>query len=306
MSSNKNISGHLSAIISVIIWGTTFISTKVLLRTFTPVEILVCRFVIGFIALFLIQPKGVKNKTLGQEALFAAAGLCGVTLYFLFENIALTYTTASNVGVIVSTSPFFIALFSMLFFKGEKLTVQFFIGFIAAISGIALISFEGSKNFSINPMGDILALLSAMVWAFYSHITRKISKYGFTIIYSTRKIFSYGIIFMIPAMLLMPFDLRWEKFTQPVNVLNILYLGFGACALCFVIWNFALKRLGTFKTSVYIYMVPVITVITSVIVLNEKITSLSVCGIVLTLAGLFLSERPFKPKEEKPEKIQKI
>jgi drug/metabolite transporter (DMT)-like permease len=73
-------------------------------------------------------------------------------------------------------------------------------------------------------------------------------------------------------------------------VFNIIYLGLGASALCFVTWNFAVKVLGAVKTSIYIYIVPVITVITSTLILHEKITFLSGMGTVLTLAGLFLSE----------------
>ena len=79
--------GHLTAVITILIWGTTFISTKVLLTSFTPIEILFCRFIIGFIALNIFYTKRMKIKDRKHELLFAFAGLCGITLYFLFENI---------------------------------------------------------------------------------------------------------------------------------------------------------------------------------------------------------------------------
>lgn len=101
--------GHLAAVFTVILWGTTFISTKVLLTGFQPVEILFFRFLLGLAALTAVCPKRIKGTTWRQELTFAAAGLCGVTLYFLAENMALTYTTASNVGVIVSAAPLFTA-----------------------------------------------------------------------------------------------------------------------------------------------------------------------------------------------------
>lgn len=78
---------------------------------------------------------------------------------------------------------------------------------------------------------------------------------------------------------------------------NILYLGLGASALCFVTWNFTVKELGAVKTSVYIYMVPVITVVTSVLILHEQLTALADIGTILTLIGLFLSE--YKPERKK-------
>ena len=116
---NQNTVGHLAALVTVLIWGTTFISTKVLLVDFQPVEILFFRFVMGFVALMIVYPRRMRGTTLRQELTFAAAGLCGVCLYYLMENIALTYTLASNVGVIVSVSPFFTALLTHLFLKGE-------------------------------------------------------------------------------------------------------------------------------------------------------------------------------------------
>ena len=98
--------GHLAALLTIIIWGTTFISTKVLLTSFQPVEILFFRFVLGFFALLAACPRRLKSASLIQELTFAGAGLCGVCLYYLMENIALTYTMASNVGVIISVAPF--------------------------------------------------------------------------------------------------------------------------------------------------------------------------------------------------------
>lgn len=282
--------GHFTALLTIVIWGTTFISTKILLTDFQPVEILFFRFVIGFLALFIINPHCLKSVSLKQEITFIAAGLCGICLYYLLENIALTYTMASNVGVIISVAPFFTAILAHLFMKSEeKLRANFFIGFAVAMVGIVFISFNGSK-LELSPKGDILAILAAFVWACYSILTKKISSYGYPIIATTRRTFFYGILFMIPALFFFDFDVRFTRFTNSTYLLNILYLGLGASALCFVTWNFAVKILGAIKTSVYIYMVPVITVATSVIILHEQITVLSGAGTLLTLVGLFLSE----------------
>ena len=289
--------GHITALITIVIWGTTFISTKILLADFTPIEILFFRFLMGLLVLIAVYPKrlGIKDKK--QELTFAAAGLCGICLYYLFENIALTYTMASNVGVIVSVAPFFTAVLSHVLRKTEeKLKAQFFIGFIVAITGICLISFSSSE-LKLNPIGDILAIVAAFVWAVYSLLTRKISGYGYNTIQITRRIFTYGILFMLPFLFVFDFSLDVQRFAEPEYALNLIYLGLGASALCFVTWNYAVKVLGAVKTSVYIYIVPVITVVTSVIVLKEEITWMAAVGIGLTLIGLFLSES--KPKFRK-------
>ena len=287
---NRRTAGHLAALFTIIIWGTTFISTKVLLTDFKPVEILFFRFVMGFVALLLACPYRMKGVGRRQELTFVLAGLCGICLYYLLENIALTYTMASNVGVIISVAPFFTAILSRLFLKSEgKLRANFFIGFVVAMAGVALISFNGSK-LELNPMGDLLAVLAAFVWACYSILTRKISSFGYPVILTTRRTFFYGILFMAPALFLFDFEVRLERFADMTYLLNILYLGLGASALCFATWNLAVKVLGAVRTSVYIYMVPVITVVTSVLVLKEPVTWVSVMGTVLAVAGLFLSE----------------
>lgn len=289
MEQNKA-AGHLSALLTILIWGTTFISTKVLLVDFQPIEILFFRFVMGLLALLVVYPHRMKGTTGKQELTFVFAGLCGVCLYYLLENIALTYTMASNVGVIISVAPFFTAILShLLLKKDEKLRANFFIGFVVAMAGIALISFNGAR-LQLNPTGDLLALLAAFLWACYSILTRKISSFGYNTISTTRRVFFYGILFMIPALFLFDFKLELSRFANMTYLLNILFLGLGASALCFVTWNFAVKLLGAVRTSIYIYLVPVITVAASVLILHEPFTWMTGMGTVLTLAGLLLSE----------------
>ena len=138
MSDSKKLPGHLAALFCTLVWGTTFISTKVLLRDFNPIEILFFRFALGFAALWLACPRFLRIADRRQEVLFACAGLCGVTLYFLLENVALTYTFASNVGVIVAVSPFFAGLLAFWLLRAERPGLNFFLGFAAAMLGIGL------------------------------------------------------------------------------------------------------------------------------------------------------------------------
>lgn len=287
----KSNTGHFAALFTIIIWGTTFISTKVLLEDFKPVEILFCRFVIGFLALSL-YPVRLKNVGARRELTFAAAGLSGVCLYYLLENVALTYTLASDAGVIVSSAPFFTAIFSGLFYKEEKPRAKFFAGFAVAILGIGLIAFGGSGaeesgGIGGRLLGDVLALLAAAMWGLYSILTKKISGFGYPAIPSTRRTFFYGILFMIPA-LFFGFEFKPALFAEPVYLLNLLFLGLFASALCFVSWGFSVGKLGAVAASVYIYAVPVVTLIASALILGEKITPCALAGAALTIAGLFI------------------
>lgn len=282
--------GHMTAIITVLIWGTTFISTKVLLEDFQPVEILFIRFLLGYEALWLVYPHPLRGTTARQEAIFAGAGLCGICFYYLLENIALSYSMASNVGVIVAVAPLFTALLAQVFLRGEeRLSANFFAGFLVAMVGVALISFNGQR-FALNPLGDGLALLAALIWGFYSIFTRKIAGFGVTTLQATRRTFFYGLLFMLPALVVFDVRLDAARLADPVNALNLLFLGLGASALCFVTWNMAIKRLGVVQASLYIFLTPVITVVSSLLILHEPFTWMTALGTLLTLGGLVLSE----------------
>lgn len=169
----------------------------------------------------------------------------------------------------------------------------YLIGCVIALIGISIISFSGT-TMHLNPIGDILSVGAAMVWSFYAVLSKKMGAFGYSVIQTTRRTFFYGILFMIPALYF--FDFKWDlyRFSTPAYIFNIFYLGLGASAICFVTWNLAVRILGAIKTSVYIYLAPVVTAVASVIVLHEKITFLSGLGIVLVLGGLLLSEQKKK------------
>ncbi len=287
----KIVKAHILAFITIFIWGTTYISTKILLETFSPTEILFFRFVLAYLVLFLVKPGRIPYQNLKEELLFAAAGLCGVTLYFTLQNTCLVYTLASNAGVLVSVAPFITAILSYFFLKGEPLRKSFFVGFGVSILGIILISFNGNFVLKLNPLGDILAISCAAIWAVYSVLMKLISSRDYNVVLCTRKIFFYGILLLLPLLPFFDFHLELARFTYLPNLFHMLFLGLGASALCFVTWNYALGVLGAVRTSVYIYVNPVITVVTSAIVLHERITSVALAGVVLILSGLYLSER---------------
>ena len=280
--------GHLAALFTALVWGCTFIASKILLEKWTPVEILFLRFLLGFIMLILIHPKKPRHLVPRQELYLIGAGLTGVTGYYLLENVALTYTLPSVVSVITCTAPFFTAISALLFLKKNKLTRFFFAGFFFAIAGICLISFSGAEV-AFNLTGTFLALAAAMVWGVYSILVEKSSETGLSTIEMTQRFFFYGLLFMLPLLRLMDFSPDLSQIFVPRYMVCLLFLGFVASGLCFVTWNLALSRLGTVEAGVYIYLVPVITMIVSALVIGEKITASGLSGMILTLAGLILS-----------------
>ncbi|MEI0488351.1 DMT family transporter [Brachyspira pulli] len=286
---NQQIKAYICTSFSILMWGITFISTKILLNDFSPIEILFTRFLLGLILLMIIYPKNNKIYSKKEELLFALTGLSGVTLYYLFENIALNYSLASNVGILVAIGPLFTGIFAAIFLK-EKLKPNFFVGFIFAIIGIAIITFNGKFVLKINPIGDMFALLAAVMWGLYSVLVKIMGDLGHRSITITKKTFIYGIIFMLPIMFLMKFNVSINDYLKPINLINFIFLSFVACTLCFITWAYSTRILGAVKNNTYIYIIPIITLIASKIVLNENITIFAVIGVALILLGVIISE----------------
>ena len=212
-------------------------------------------------------------------------------MYFMMENTALTMTYASNVGIIVACAPFFVAVMVGIFFKSERPGRNFFIGFVIAITGIILISLNGQKSLNLNPAGDFLAFLAMISWGLYSATVKKIEEWNYPTAAVTRRIYFYGIIFLIPVLILQHAMWDMDALKRPEVISNFLFLGVGASAVGFFLWNLSTKWIGVVKTSVYIYVSPVVTVVLSMFVLDEKMTVASVSGSILILIGLIISQK---------------
>ncbi len=292
--------GHFAILTVVLIWATTYISTKILLESFTPMQILLVRTFFGFLFLFLCNPKKMVYKQKIDRLILAGAGLCGIFLYYYLENTALVYSSASNVGVIVATAPFFTLLAVHFILKEEHLKAQYFVGFVLSMLGISLISYSGQTELELNPLGDFLAILGIVVWAFYTTLTRVVSRRGYPTLLATRTMFFYALLGMGFANLFFGDLPAIKMIVQPPFLYHFLFLGLIASALCFVFWNFGLKSIGAVKSSFYLYLSPVITIVFSVIILGEVITLTSAIGTAFTLSGLLVSE--FKRDRKKVPK----
>ena len=293
MKKSKYFLGHILAILTAIVWGTSFISTKQLLTGFTPFEILFLRFAIGYIALWVIYPHRLKLIDFKTEFLIFLAGFSGVTIYFLAENYALTYTYASNVSLLVSVAPLLTGLLAHFILK-DRLKKNFIVGFFVAIIGIALISFSGATVLKLNPKGDLLAIGAALLWAIYSIAIHKVGGKKINTLALTRRIFFYGLVTMIPCAFFLNFSVDKATVLIPSNLFNLLYLGVISSAICYITWNKAMEILGAVVASTYIYVIPVVTVIFSFFILKEQITIYMILGIILILGGLYLSQEQQK------------
>lgn len=282
---------YVIAFVIVVIWGCTFVQTKILINSgLRPDEIFLFRFTLAYILILPLAGKRLFLDNWTDEALAVALGLTGGSLYFVTENYALAYGYCSNVALIVCLTPMITALIVGCFYKSERMGRSAVVGSAIAFVGMALVVFNGNFILQLSPLGDVLALAACLCWALYTLIIKRLQdKYSNMLI--TRKIFGYGLLTILPMLLARGVDIELLVDGGAVVWGNILFLGCVASMLCFLGWNFCLERLGTVRATNLLYLNPVISITTSAIVLGERVTWIAILGAVLILTGLYCMRR---------------
>ncbi|MEG1615290.1 MAG: DMT family transporter [Bacteroidales bacterium] len=294
METKKDYLYHFLAFLTSAIWGTTFVSTKVLINNgLSPVEIMFFRFVLAYICIWFISSKKIWAANWKDELMLVGVGLSGGSLYFVAENIALGITLASNVSLIICTAPIFTAMLLRLFYKKENLRRNFVYGSVMALIGVGFVVFNGSFMLQINPLGDMLSFSAALLWGIYSLLLKKLDN-RYTVLFITRKVFAYGILTILPVFIFRP--ITWEPtvFLNPLVIGNLLFLGVIASMGGYIMWNVSVQKLGAIRSSNYLYLSPLVTLLTSAIVIDETITSIALIGATLILMGVYVAEKGFK------------
>ena len=292
---NSKLMGHLYAIFTILVWGSCFVLTKNLLGAgLTAIQIIPLRMGLAYLALLVMRPKFLRLPV-KDELMFLLIGITGGSFYFFLQNTALTYTYAANVSIIVALSPILTVILAQLFSrKGERLGKWVYLGAVIAIAGVVLVVLNGTLSFHLSPVGDLLALAAALMWAVYSILIKKYTEQYDNFIV-TRRVFFWAFLTAVPLMLLtdgMP-DMA-ALFSAPKVWVSWIFLAVFGNAVCFAIWNIAFKRLGVVVTNNYLYASPFVTVVVAWLLLKEPISLMSVIGAVLITVGVI-----FAYKEDK-------
>ena len=295
--------GHIFALFTILIWGTTFIASKMLLTEFSPFQTMFLRFLVAYVVLLFLNHKFPK-VVWKEELMFLLLAVFGSTLYFICENIALTYTLASNVSIIIALAPILTALLAHFFTKDERLHQGIIYGFFVAFVGVILVVFNGTVLLKLNPLGDILSLLAALMWAVYSVLLKRcVHKYDG--IFLTRRVVFYAILTTLPLILMEKKSFPLETLKEPSLFFSLMLLGILGSGICYVTWNYATKWLGIVVTNNYIYLNPFITMVAAGLLLKEPVTLMGMLGAVLIIGGIIISDRIAK-KEIKETKNYEI
>lgn len=288
-----------------------------LLEDFSALEIQVIRFGLAWFVLWLAEWRAKSSfRSWRDEVLFAGMGLSGVALYQFLENCAIYYTNASNVAILVSFGPVVTAVLARLFAGDKSFSPRFAMGALVAVVGVALVSLNGVVNFQMRPLGDMMAVGAMVSWGVYSVLIDKANRRGIPQMEAVRRAFFWSLVMIAPLAVWggtesgfyaldgsfsVTLDLaeNIERFTRPLNIMNLLFLGVLASAACFVMWNRACKALGVVRTTVGLYLTPIVGVMFAALFLGEELTAMSAIGGALIVAGVVLATIRLAGKETK-------
>ena len=310
------------AAIVILVWGMTFANTRALLGDFSALEILVGRFALAWVALWVWEAWGRygdrnvaapigggdarRRWAFRDEWLFAAMGFCGIFCYQFLENCAIYYTNASNVAIFVSFGPIVTAALVRMFTKDRTLSAALVVGALIAVGGVALVSMNGVVNLHLRPLGDLMALGAMVSWGVYSLLIGKANEKGYPSGFAVRKAFGWSLVMMLPLCVWGMTDsgycaldgsfsvtLDWtanvERFSGWLNWLNFGFLGLLASAACFAMWNYACNALGVVRATVGLYLTPIVGVAFAALFLGEHPTPMSMLGGLCIIIGVAIA-----------------
>ena len=298
MSTNSHIFYHLVAFITVAIWGTTFVSTKVLmLNGLSPAQIFTLRFCIAYVLMLLFYHRRIFSDSWKDEGKMALLGITGGSLYFLTENESMNFTTTTNTSLIVCSCPLFATLLVRLVYRDtNRINFVQFLGSLLAFVGMIIVVLNGRFVLHLSPVGDALAFTACMCWAVYSLLMKSVTG-RYSAAFITRKVFFYGVLTIIPYYIIVPGFPPLDIFTRPQVIGNLLFLGCLASMICFLTWNWCISKLGTVKATNWVYFNPITTMIFASWVLDEKITLYFLAGAACILIGMYVADKKTKVQD---------
>lgn len=295
MNNSNNLLYHLVAFVTVAIWGTTFVSTKVLmLNGLSPATIFLLRFSIAYVLMLGFYHKRIFSDSWKDEAKMALLGITGGSLYFLSENESMNFTTTTNTSLIVCSCPLFATLLVRLVYRhSARISTIQMIGSLLAFAGMVIVVLNGKFVLHLSPVGDTLAFMACLCWAVYSLLMKMVSgRYNAAFI--TRKVFFYGVLTILPYQFFAPSLPSADVLARPQVIGNLLFLGCLASMVCYLTWNWCIARLGAVKATNWVYFNPITTMIFASWVLGEKITPYFLAGAACILLGMYLTNKTTK------------
>ncbi|MEO6932590.1 MAG: DMT family transporter, partial [Chitinophagaceae bacterium] len=284
--------GIISLVFVMIVWGSSFTVTKVVVETLSPIYFAFLRFLVASLVMLVVfltkRRPPVVWKLLPHRYLIGMA-LSGASLFYIFFNYSLKYTAASTGALLEGFMPAIIAILSAIFLK-EKLGRWQVIGIIVSFTGILMLGLV--KNTSANApdplLGNILMIGAVFSWAVYTVLSKKVAY--IEPVTTTFYVTVLGTLFLLPLVF---FEMRGQAWPMPTKDawMAIIYLGAVASALCYIMYNTALEKLTASQVGNFLNLDPVTGAIIAIIFLHEKVVVSQLAGCLLVFTGVWLSTK---------------
>ena len=275
-----------------------------LLNGLSPAHIFTLRFIIAYLLLLgfsVITPSRSAKNSGGEFRLFASSwkdelimvvlGITGGSMYFLAENAAMLYTTATNTSLIVCSCPLFaMLLFAIVYRHSEHISKLQAMGSVLACLGMAVVVLNGHFVLHLSPIGDLLAFAACLCWAVYSLFMQPATE-RYSSLFITRKVFFYGLLTILPYYIFVPGFPSIDLLLRPEVLWNLLFLSVVASMICYILWNWVIGKLGAVVATNWVYFNPITTILFAWWLLHEQITVWFLLGTVFILVGMYLADK---------------
>ena len=292
--------GMLAASVAYVIFGFSYLFSKMALEVTEPMILLASRFTVTLLVLNLLVVTRVlklnlKGKSLAGPILI---GILQPVLYFIFENYGLKYTTTSFTGMISSISPIFTAVLGAVMLK-EHPNFKQWIGIVVSIAGVMMVSL-GSTGGQNTPIGCICLLLAYFLGSFYSLMVRKFSR-NFSAFELTYVMFTVGFVFFTILAFVQYGGETLPMFTEALThgkfLIAILYLGAGASVGGYMLANYSLAKLPVARSTIFGNLSTVVSVLAGVVIMGDEFSWISAVAFVLIMTGIWAVNR-FRDESE--------
>jgi len=275
-------------------WAGAFIAGKLSVPFIPAFTLTFLRFFIAtFILYFVVKYKDKSNYKLTKSdfPIFLFTGIIGMFGYHIFFFTALKYTTAINSSLIGATNPIITTILCIIFLK-DKITFKRTLGIFLSFSGVFLTITNANlstiRSLALNK-GDLLMLVAVCMWAAYSVFSKKVI-HKFSPLILTFYSFLFCTIFLIPFVI---YDRPWIFIGQVpyYSFLAVVYMSIFASVIGYLVQQMSIKQIGPSKTSIFINLVPIFSIILSVTILKESMSTIKLLTALLIIIGVYICQK---------------
>lgn len=284
----KRQKGIIAMLVAVLVWGISFINIRITMEVMGAMTLGGLRFIIASIILFIIMKAKKVDLSINKKdiPLFLIAAGIGITVYFYFENNGVKYTSASIASIIIGAIPVFSVIAEALIYK-KPLTKTLIASVVLSVIGVGMI--VGLDLQDLENGGSLIGYLM-MFGAVFSWIVYSVANKPLFERYDQGVITFYqsaiGMVFFLPFMAFE--NNQWDKIFTTEIMLHVVFLAVFASAIGFYVYLKGLDYLGISESSIYINLIPVVTVIVSFFWLGEVLKPMQMVGGALVIASVYI------------------